>query len=69
VPTSSAVVLGVVDAEPIAIYADHRNMVKFASRADPGFETISGHLQGMAEAAPAKAQARWEEYGSGIDGI
>jgi hypothetical protein len=66
---SSAVVPGVADAEPIAIYADHRNMVKFASRDDPGFETISSHLQAMAEAAPAEAQRRWEKHGSGIDGI
>jgi hypothetical protein len=51
VPKASAVVPGAADAEPIVIHADHINMVKFASKQDNGYRTVSGHLQIMAENA------------------
>jgi len=61
VPQASAVVPGTADAEPVAIPADHLNMVKFASRRDGGYEKVSGHLQLLAEEAPDTISARWEE--------
>jgi hypothetical protein len=61
VPRASAVVPGAVDAEPIVIHADHVNMVKFASREDNGFKTISGHLQIMAQSADDVISLRWAE--------
>ncbi|KAA6416359.1 MAG: Kinesin light chain [Lasallia pustulata] len=61
VPQASAIVPGATNAEPVAIPADHLNMVKFASRQNGGYETVSGHLQLLAEEAPEAIGARWEE--------
>ena len=60
VPRASAVVPGQADAEPIAIHADHTNMVRYTSRVDGGYNTVSEHLQIMATAAPEEVQRRWE---------
>lgn len=61
VPRASAVVPGAADAEPIVIDADHINMVKFASREDNGYRTVSGHLRIMAQDAGEIISSRWEE--------
>jgi hypothetical protein len=61
VPKALAVVPGAVDAEPIAIHADHINITKFTSKEDIGYETISGHLQIMAESAGEAIALRWAE--------
>ncbi|MCJ1453499.1 hypothetical protein MMC28_003846 [Mycoblastus sanguinarius] len=61
VPKASAVVPSAADAEPVAIPANHLDMVKFASREDRGYRTVSGHLQIMAEEAPTVISTRWEE--------
>jgi hypothetical protein len=60
VPRASAVVPGVADAEPIAIHADHINMVKFASKEDGGYKTVAGQLRLMARDARSTVFARWE---------
>jgi hypothetical protein len=52
---------GTTDGEPMAIPADHVNMVKFASRQDVGYEKVSGHLQVMVENASGIIRARWGE--------
>ena len=52
---------GAADAEPIAIHADHTNMVRFASKEDNGYQTVSGHLQIMAQSASSVIPSRWEE--------
>ncbi|SLM34902.1 P-loop containing nucleoside triphosphate hydrolase [Lasallia pustulata] len=61
VPQASAFVPGATNAEPVAIAADHLNMVKFASRQNGGYEKVSGQLQLLAEEAPEAIGARWEE--------
>jgi hypothetical protein len=61
VPKSSAVVAGTVDAEAIAIMADHKNMAKFESEKDEGFKKISGHLMLMVEEARDKVARKWEQ--------
>ncbi len=61
VPQASAIIPGIADAEPVAIPADHLNMVKFTSREDGGYEKVSGHLQLLAEEAPGAIGARWTE--------
>ena len=63
VPKSSAVVLGAVDAEAIAINDNHINMVKFPSETDEGFETVAGHLILMVEKACVKVSRNWEMEG------
>ena len=68
VPKTSAVVPGTVDAEQIMIHADHKTMVKFHSNEDNGYETVSGHLQIMAESADKAISLRWEEKGRINDG-
>jgi len=60
VPRASAVVPGAADAEPIIVHADHINMVKFASKENNGYRTVSGHLQIMAQSAGEVISARWE---------
>jgi hypothetical protein len=63
VPKSSAIVLGQVDAEPIAIMDHHINMVKFAQRSKE-FKKVVGHLKLMVEKAPTKVQKNWLTEGS-----
>ncbi|RYC81882.1 hypothetical protein BFJ63_vAg15229 [Fusarium oxysporum f. sp. narcissi] len=60
VPRASAVVPGQADAEPIVIHADHRNMVKFVSKQDVGYGTVSEHLQIMMIDAEDVIRSRWE---------
>ncbi|KAI9858058.1 MAG: hypothetical protein M1813_007870 [Trichoglossum hirsutum] len=60
VPIASAVVPGVADAEPIAILANHLDMVKFVSRTDGGYEKVSEYLILMVEKACSTISARWE---------
>ena len=61
VPHASAVIPGVADAEPVAILANHLDMVKFTSREDGGYEKVSGHLLLLARDAPGAIEARWVE--------
>ncbi|EXM13252.1 hypothetical protein FOTG_18293 [Fusarium oxysporum f. sp. vasinfectum 25433] len=60
VPRASAVVPGQADAEPIVIHADHKNMVKFLSKQDVGYATVSEHLQIMIADAEGIIRSRWE---------
>ena len=60
VPRASAVVPGAADGEPIAIHADHISMVKFESRTEPGYKTVSGHIRVMAVHAGSTISGRWE---------
>ncbi len=61
VPRASAVITGVADAKPIAIPADHLNMVKMSSSEDEGYGKLSGHLWLLAEEAPGAISVRWAE--------
>ena len=61
VPKASAIVPGAADAEPICIHADHINMVKFASKDNGGYRTVSGHIQIIAESAGDAIGLRWGE--------
>jgi hypothetical protein len=60
VPRASAVVPGAADAEPIAVHANHTDMVRFASKEDNGYKTVSGHLQIMVQSARDAISLRWE---------
>ena len=51
---------GAADGEPIAIHADHIHMVKFGSKTDPGYRTVSGHLQLMVARAGTSISGRWD---------
>lgn len=51
---------GAADAEPIVIHADHINMVKFSSRQDNGYKTVSGHLRLMVRDAGEAIDKRWQ---------
>jgi hypothetical protein len=51
---------GAADGEPIAIHADHIHMVKFGSKTDPGYRTVSGHLRVMARDAGNAIGGRWD---------
>ncbi|KAJ4161661.1 uncharacterized protein LMH87_007687 [Akanthomyces muscarius] len=59
VPRASAVVPGHADAEPIVIHANHTSMVRYPSRQDTGYVTVSEHLQIMALSATDSVQQRW----------
>lgn len=60
VPQASAVVPGAADAEPLAMPANHLDMVKFSSSEDMGYKKVSGHLQIMAGEASDAVFARWK---------
>ena len=48
------------DAEPIAIHANHINMVKFAAKEDNGYRTVSGHLRIMTQSAGEVISSNWK---------
>ena len=52
---------GAANGEPIAIHADHIHMVKFGSKLDPGYKTVSGHLRVMATSAGDTISTRWDK--------
>lgn len=51
---------GAADAEPVVIHADHINMVKFASKHDNGYKTVSGHLRLMVRDASKVIDKQWD---------
>ena len=59
VPKASAVVPGQVDAEPIAIMANHVNMVKFSSQ-NSEFKSVANQLKIMAKDACSKVEKNWQ---------
>lgn len=61
VPKSSAVVPGVLDAESIAIMANHLEMTKYRSESDTGYKKVSGHLQLIIQEANTKIQQNWDK--------
>jgi hypothetical protein len=56
----SAVVLGAADGEPIAIHADYINMVKFESKSDSSYQTVSSYLRLMVVRAGDSIGRRWD---------
>jgi hypothetical protein len=60
VPKSSAVVPGAINAEPIAIMANHHEMVKYLGDDVEAFRKVSGHIQVMVEEANDKVQKNWD---------
>ncbi|KAF2827167.1 hypothetical protein CC86DRAFT_445243 [Ophiobolus disseminans] len=60
VPRASAVVPGAANSEPIAIHADHINMVKFGSKSDSGYQTVLGHLQLIVARAGDSIRRQWD---------
>jgi hypothetical protein len=54
---------GAADGEPIAIHADHINMVKFESKLDSGYQTVSDHLHLMAGKAGNSIGGRLDTEG------
>ncbi|XPS75922.1 hypothetical protein M3J09_007986 [Ascochyta lentis] len=63
VPRASAVVPGAADGEPIAIHADHINIVKFGTKSYPGYRTVPGHLRVMAVRAGEAISGKWVTEG------
>lgn len=60
---------GQANAEPIVIHANHTDMVRYASRNDSGYCTISDELQIMIGEAPEAIQRRWEAERRVDDGM
>lgn len=54
---------GAADSEAIAIHADHIHMVKFESKSDAGYKTVSGHLRLMAARSGDAIGGRWDTEG------
>ncbi|KAH0541264.1 hypothetical protein FGG08_004269 [Glutinoglossum americanum] len=69
VPKSSAVIPGAVDAEQIAIMADHINMAKYPSAEDSEFRKVSGHLLLMANGCTSKIEMNWRDEGNVEKGL
>lgn len=60
VPKPSAVVPGALDAEVIAIPADHVHMTKYRSEDDGGYKKVSGNLFLMARESSTKVEKNWQ---------
>jgi hypothetical protein len=60
VPQASAVVPGAAYGEPIAMHADHIKMVKFESKTELGYKTVSGYIRVMAMRAGSTIGGRWK---------
>ncbi|KAG9656867.1 hypothetical protein KCU64_g5581, partial [Aureobasidium melanogenum] len=60
VPKASAVVPGNADAESIVIHANHTAMVRYPSKQDVGYVTVSEHVRIIARDATGNIQQRWE---------
>ena len=59
-PRASAVVPGQPNAEPIVIHSNHTDMVRYGSKKDSNYCTVSDELQIMAGGAPELIRRRWE---------
>lgn len=59
-PRSSAVVPGQANAEPVAIHANHKEMVRFKSRTQ-NYSIVLENLKIMVQQAPEVIQTRWLE--------
>jgi hypothetical protein len=62
VPKTSAVVVGMRDAEAVEIRKDHTTLVKFGNSSDDDFQTVVGHLSLMCEKAAEKVAQNWEHW-------
>ncbi|KAF8526331.1 ankyrin repeat-containing domain protein [Hysterangium stoloniferum] len=62
IPASLAIVPGTVNAEPIAIYKTHIEMVKFLSKEDGDYKNIVFCLQQMLDVAPSHIKSNWMKY-------
>ena len=62
-PQLLAVIFNIVDIEPIAIYVNHIKMVKFASKKNYEYETISKYLQIIIHNIKDVIISRWEIKG------
>jgi hypothetical protein len=60
VPRAFDVVPGQADAEPMVIHANRTDMVRYTSRNNGRYGTISEELQIMTEEAPGAIRLRWE---------
>ncbi|KAJ3472394.1 hypothetical protein NLG97_g11025 [Lecanicillium saksenae] len=60
VPKQSAVVPELAAAETVVIHANHKNMVKYASKEDENFGIVSKMLQSMAQNAASVVLENWE---------
>ncbi|KAI0203722.1 P-loop containing nucleoside triphosphate hydrolase protein [Astrocystis sublimbata] len=60
VPPASAIVPGQTNAEPLAMGADHRNMVRFSGPKSSDYIIISETLQIMAMDARKNIRSRWK---------
>ena len=61
VPKHSACISGAVGAAKIAIFSDHRNMVKFKDAEDEGFRRVNGELSIMLKKAVRNMEENREE--------
>lgn len=62
VPSSSAVLPGTINAEPVGMHKDHTGLTKFSSEDDGDFEVIANHLLRMSRTAPKEIEGRWDAH-------
>lgn len=61
-PKHSACVPGAVNAAPIVIFDNHRDMVRYKNAEDDGFRKVYGVLYVMLEKAEKKIDENWREW-------
>ncbi|KAM9879650.1 hypothetical protein VDGL01_06314 [Verticillium dahliae] len=57
---ASAVVPGYVNAESFKIPLNYTSMVRYISDQEPGYKTVSEHLQIMVMDVPVVVQGKWQ---------
>ena len=62
VPTHSAVIQGVPDAEAIGIKKNHRAMVRYEASTDDDFQTVSTHILFMCRTAWRHVRTNWDSW-------
>lgn len=60
VPRFSAVIPGMINVERIVIHADHREMVRYASKSNDGYRAVSTRILRMTEKA-SELDPQWAE--------
>ncbi|CCA75867.1 related to tetratricopeptide repeat domain protein-Neosartorya fischeri [Serendipita indica DSM 11827] len=59
VPYHSATIAGDCNATPIVLHANHRDLVRFASKESGNYKTVHYHLKAYVDHAPAAVQKKW----------
>jgi hypothetical protein len=62
VPTESAVVPGVQNAEAVGMHKNHRTMVRFSAASDQDYQAVATRILLMTETASTRVPKKWDTW-------